>query len=81
MNAPGIVASAGGLALTGSFIKAKGFPPNGYAIIVGTLALVFLTSVVGDSSPISKPVKALAGLMLLAAVIRYVPGFSKPRKA
>lgn len=81
MNAPGIIASAGGLALAGSFVKAKGFPSNGYAIVVGTLGLAFFASMVGDNSPITKPVRALAWLMLLAAVIRYVPGFSKTGKA
>lgn len=75
MNAEGLVLGAGGLAFVGSFKEAGGFPSNGYAVISATAVLAFLAST-SKGSPIEGPVKALAGLMLLAAVLRYVPGLS-----
>ena len=74
-SAEGMILGAGGLAFAGSFKQSGGFPPNGYAVIGGTVVLTFLASFAKDS-PISGPVKGLAGLMLLAATIRYVPGLS-----
>lgn len=75
-TAGGLVLGAGGVAFLGSFKEAGGFPSNGYAIIAGTTALTFLASVT-DKGPLSGPVKALAALMLLVAILRYVPGLRK----
>jgi hypothetical protein len=72
MNAEGIVLGAGGLAFVGSFKEAGGFPSNGYAVISGTAVLAFLAATVKGGA-LEGPVKALAGLMLLAALMRYVP--------
>jgi len=72
MNAEGLILGAGGLAFVGSFKEAGGFPSNGYAVVSGTAALAFLAATVKGGS-IEGPVKALAGLMLLAAMLRYVP--------
>lgn len=76
MNAAeGFIIGAGGLAFAGSFKEAQGFPPNGYSVVAATVALVFLASLTGGSV-IGKPVKYAAGLMFLAAAIRYVPGLA-----
>lgn len=75
MDGKGYVMGAGSLALVGSFKEAGGFPSNGYAIIGATVALVFLVSLTGGTT-IDRPVKALAGLMLLGAAYRYVPAFT-----
>lgn len=80
MQASNIVMLAGGLAFVGSFKEAGGFPPNGYAVIGGTVALVFLTTL-ANGTAIDPAVKGLAGLMVLAAVYRYVPGLTKKSKA
>ena len=78
MTSEGLIIGAGGLAFAGNFKHDNGFPENGYAIIGATVALVFLASTV-QGSALDKPVKALAGLMLLASMFRYVPGFYNPK--
>jgi len=70
-----MILGAGGLAFAGSFKESSGFPPNGYAIIAGTVVLTFLASFTSDGA-LDRPVKALAGLMLLVSAIKYVPGLS-----
>lgn len=72
MNAEGLVLGAGGLTFVASFKEASGFPSNGYAVIAGTTVLAFLASTVKGSA-LEGPVKALAGLLLLSALLRYVP--------
>lgn len=78
MNSKGMVAASGGLALAGSFKEAKGFPPNGYAIVAGTAVLMFIVSFT-DGSAIEKPVKAACSLMLIVAAIRYIPGLANTK--
>ncbi len=81
MTADGIVLGAGAVAFTGSFKDAGGFPGNGFSIIGATLLLAFLFSLTKEG-PLAGPTKALAGLMLLAAVYRYTPGlFNRKAKA
>jgi len=79
MTSDGIVLSAGAVALVGSFKDSGGFPPNGIQIVGATLVLAFLFSLAKDG-PLAGPTKALAGLMLLAAIYRYVPGLFNTRK-
>lgn len=74
----GLILGAGGLAFAASFKEAGGFPPNGYAVIGGTVALTFIASFT-SGSVLSGPVKALAALMLLGAAIRYIPNLSSKR--
>lgn len=75
----GMFLAAGGLALTGNFVKAGGFPSNGYGIIGGTIALAFIASMT-KSTPLDKPMKAFAGLVLLVAIYTYVPTLRKSGK-
>lgn len=79
MQATSLTIAAGSLAFAGSFKEAGGFPPNGYAIIAGTTALTFVVSLTNGSS-IEPAVRAVCGLMLLAAAMRYIPGLSKTVK-
>jgi hypothetical protein len=72
MGAEGMILAAGGLAFAGSFKESGGFPENGYAIMGGTVGLVFLAATVKNSA-IATPVKWLAILMLLGAAMRYLP--------
>ena len=78
-KAESLIMGAGGVAFLGSFKQADGFPSNGYAIIAGTTALVFLASTTRGSA-LEKPVHAAAALMLLVALIRYVPGLRTTKK-
>jgi len=80
-SAEGLVMGAGGLALAGSFVEEKGFPSNGYKVISATIVLTLLASMV-SKGPMAGPTKALAALMLLGAVYRYIPAFTKkaPKK-
>jgi hypothetical protein len=75
----GVVILAGGTAFVGAWKEENGFPEKGYVMISATIALVFLASFSKDSA-FEGPVKALAGLMLLAAIYRYVPGLIKKGK-
>jgi hypothetical protein len=74
----GLMIGAGAVAFIGSFSEAGGWPDNGYAIIGGTTALAFLSATT-NNGPLAGPVKALAGLMLLVAIYRYVPTFATPK--
>ena len=74
----GLILGAGALAFGASFKEAGGFPPNGYAVIGGTVALTFIASFTGGSV-LAGPVKGLAALMLLGAAIRYIPNLSNTK--
>lgn len=76
MRAEGLVIAAGTVAFFGSMKEAGGIPDNTPRIAVGTIILAIGAAFVG-SGELSGPVKALAWLMLLAAIVRYVPKFSK----
>lgn len=76
MSAETLLIAAGGVTFAGNMAKAKSFPPNGVAIVAATVALVILASAT-KNTPLSGPVKALAGLMLLVAVYVNVPAFTK----
>lgn len=69
----GLVIAAGTTAFIGNWKKEDGFPETGYTIIAATIALVFIASFTSGTA-FEKPAKAAAGLMLLTAVIKYVPG-------
>jgi len=79
MTSDGLVLSAGAVALVGSFKDSGGFPANGLQIVGATLLLAFLFSLT-KNGPLAGPTKALAALMLLVAVYRYVPGLFNARK-
>jgi len=79
MNAEGLTIAAGSVAFIGNFAEEGGWPTNGYKIVGATIALAIIFSFAGNG-PLSKPVTALAALMLLAAVYRYVPAFRKKGK-
>lgn len=74
-NADSMILAAGGVALAGNFKIEGGFPTTGYTIVGATVALTFLASTVKGSA-LESPVKAAAGLMLLVALIRYIPGLA-----
>jgi hypothetical protein len=78
-SAAALVMIAGTIAFLGSMREAKMFPPNGVRIIFSTLALAIVLSLF-DHSRFSPIVRGVAGLMVLTAVIRYVPKFSKKGK-
>lgn len=79
MNAEGIIIASGTVAFVGSMKKAGRVPDNTVPIIFGTSVLAVLASLTRNS-PIAEPVKWLAILMLLSAVIRYVPAFNTKGK-
>jgi hypothetical protein len=72
----GLAGLAGTIAFLGSMKEAKSFPPNGVRIIFATLMLVVVVSLF-DRGPLASPIKALGMLMVLGALIRYVPKLSK----
>ena len=72
----GLVMVAGTIAFLGSMKEAGGFPPNGARIVFATMVLTVVVSVF-DNGALTQPVKWLGVLMVLAALIRYVPKFSK----
>ncbi len=79
-NAQGLVTAAGGIAFVGSFKEAGGIPSNGLAIAGGTFGLILVFAAV-QATPLAPATKALAALMLLGSVYRYVPGlFNTKRK-
>ena len=78
-NATGLVIAAGATSFAGNWKENGGFPENGYTIIAATVALTFFASFTSNTA-IERPTKALAGLFLLAVVIRYVPGLMNVKK-
>lgn len=74
----GKILLAGGLAFTGSFLEAGGFPDNGYAIVGGTVGLSFVVSL-ASQTPLKPAVNAFAILVLLVAVMAYVPKLTTKR--
>lgn len=75
-SAEGLIIATGATAFASNFKESGGFPSNGYGIIGATIALVFIASFTAKGS-FEKPIRALAALMLLGAVYRYVPAFTK----
>lgn len=73
-----LVMGAGGLAFAGGFAESNGFPPNGYVVLSATAALTLIASAT-NNSPVQPVMTGLAGLMLLTAAIRYIPGLSTPQ--
>ena len=67
---------AGGIALTAGFADTKAFPANGVRIVVATVVLALGASLT-NGTRVEPVAKALAGLMLLATVFAYVPGFQR----
>lgn len=74
----GLAAIAGTVAFIGNFKLDKGYPKAGARIIAATFVLVILFSFV-DNTPLAKPARALAWLMVLAAAIRYIPVLSNSK--
>lgn len=71
---------AGGIAFAGNFKESGGFPENGYTIIAATATLTVIFAMTNRTA-FAQPTAALAGLMVLAAVYRYVPAFTKGKKS
>lgn len=78
-NATGIVLAAGTVSFLGNMKQAGAFPPNGVRVITATIILTILASI-ADNSVLAKPAKWLAILMLLSALLAYVPYFSNTKK-
>jgi hypothetical protein len=78
-SAEGLIIATGATAFAGNFRESGGFPSNGYGIIGATIALVFIASFTAKGS-FNGPIKALAGLMLLGAIYRYIPAFTENKK-
>lgn len=78
-SSTGFIIGAGALSYAGNFKEAGGPPPNGVTVVAATIVLVFLASMT-QKTPLDRPVKYMAGLMLLAAAIRYIPGLATNRK-
>jgi hypothetical protein len=72
VNADGMLIGAGTLSFAGNMKLSGGFPENGYNIVGGTVALVFIASFTKDGY-LAKPMKAFAFVCLLAAAMYYVP--------
>jgi hypothetical protein len=79
MSADHLIIGAGSLAFISNFKQAGGFPPNGITTIAATALLAFLAATTKDSA-IAPAVSAFAGLVLLVAVFKYVPGLTKKGK-
>lgn len=79
MNAaPGIIAASGVVTFLANFKEQGGYPvKQAPAIMVGTILLMILASF-ASKTPLAEPVKWLAILMLITAVIRWVPALSNP---
>jgi hypothetical protein len=75
MSPDGVVIGAGTIAFVGSMREAQAFPPNGVRIIVSTGLLAIAASIAGNG-PLRQPVTLLAWLMVITALIRYVPYFN-----
>jgi hypothetical protein len=75
---------AGGIALSAGFAEQKRFPSNGVRIVLATVVLTLLVALT-NGTRVEPLAKAFAGLMLLATVFAYVPGFQRdwtaPKKA
>lgn len=67
---------AGGIAFAGNYKESGGFPENGYTIIAATATLVVIFAM-ANRTAFAGPLTALAGLMVLGAVYRYIPAFTK----
>jgi hypothetical protein len=78
-SAAGLVMIAGTIAFLGSMREAKMFPPNGVRIIFSTMALAVVISLFERGS-LAPAVRALGYLMILTALVRYVPKFSTKGK-
>lgn len=77
-SAAGLVVLAGAVAFFGNMKIDKAFPKAGLRIITATIALAIILSLL-DNGRLSPVARGLAGLMLLAAVIKYVPILSNSK--
>lgn len=78
-TAEGLVIGAGAVSFLGNFKESGGWPSNGYKILGATAVLAVLAAFSQDSR-LAGPIKALAALMLLVSVYKYVPTLSKKGK-
>ncbi len=71
------VMGAGGIALSAAFAEKRQWPgTDGVRIVIATVVLTLLVALT-NGTRIEPLAKAFAGLMLLATVFAYVPGFQK----
>lgn len=78
-SAAGLVIIAGSIAFLGNMKLDKSFPKDAFRIIASTLILAVIISFF-DNGKLSTPTRWLGYLMVLSALIRYVPAFNT-RKA
>ena len=79
-TADALILGAGAVSFFGNMKERGGFPSNAFPIIGGTIGLAVLSSFT-NGTLIYPAVKALAALILLVAIIRYIPGLTNTRKA
>lgn len=77
-SAAGLTIIAGVLAFFGNMKIDKGFPKAGVRIVAATILLAIIMSLF-DKGRLSPVARGLAGLMVLAAVIKYVPVLSNTK--
>lgn len=75
----GMILTAGTLSLIGNGVRSGGFPENGVGIIAATSVLAFIAAM-SKSTPFAPVMRAMAVLLLLAAVYAYIPGLVKQTK-
>lgn len=70
--------AAGGIAVAGGIAKSGGLPKNVLGSVIGTVGLVIIASATADT-PVAPLVRAIGLLLLLAAVMAAVPGFTRKK--
>lgn len=77
-SAAGLVMLAGTIAFLGNMKVDKGFPKAGVRIVTATIVLSIILSVF-DNGKLSPIARGIGYLMVLSAVIAYVPKFSNKK--
>jgi hypothetical protein len=78
-SAAGLVMLAGAIAFFGNMKVDKGFPKAGARIITATILLAIILSLF-DNGKLSPIARGIGYLMVLSALVRYVPKFSTKGK-
>jgi hypothetical protein len=77
-SAAGLVMLAGAIAFFGNMKVDKGFPKAGAKIITATILLAIILSLF-DNGRLSPVARGIGYLMVLSALVRYVPKFSNQK--
>ncbi|HJY05895.1 MAG TPA: hypothetical protein VJ323_06235 [Bryobacteraceae bacterium] len=70
--------AAGAVALAGGVARERSFPKEGMSAVIGTVALVIISSATADT-PIAPLVRALGLLFLMVAVMAAVPALTRKK--